>query len=169
MISVGTQIKGSFVFLVLIPDGGKSMDSTFLPLKKLGVPSLTQGLVIDTSMHSNSASLGTGFSNAESCSRWTDRKGATFALNIPRQTWTSSWRIEATAQVFVVLYPPYADHGSTCQWWKITKWEFIDTANKDVLPPFLVIYWEKIRHSRQLNLVFVTPYHQKPLVWIKPA
>jgi hypothetical protein len=89
-----------------------------------------QGLVIDMSKHGNGASLGNGFSSTESWGRWTDGKWASLALNVPRQTQTSSWQMEVTTQAFVAPAHPSLTVEVRVNGKKITEWEFTDASQQ---------------------------------------
>ena len=102
----------------------------FLPLKKLDIPLLAQGLVIDMSTHGNGARLGTGFSPTGTGGRWTEGKSAGLALDVPLQTQTSSWQMEVTTQAFVVHAHPSLTVEVRVNGEEVTEWEFTDASQQ---------------------------------------
>jgi hypothetical protein len=82
------------------------------------------------SQHGNGSKLGFGFFGAELWGRWTDRKRATFVLDVPRQAWTSSWQMEVTAQALVVPAYPSLTVKVRVNGEKITEWEFTDASQR---------------------------------------
>jgi hypothetical protein len=102
---------------------------TFPPLKKLDLPSLEHGLVIDMSKDGNGASLGDGFSGAESWGRWTDGKWATLALDVPRSV-DESWRMEVMAQPFASTLNPALIVEVCINGEKIAEWKFTDASQQ---------------------------------------
>jgi len=102
----------------------------FLPLKKLDIPLLAQGLLIDMSTHGNGAKLGTGLSPTGTGGRWIEGKSASLALDVPLQTQTSSWQMEVTTQAFVVPAHPSLTVEVRVNDEKVTEWEFTDASQQ---------------------------------------
>ena len=103
---------------------------TFLPLRRLDLPSLAQGLVIDMSQHGNGASLGIGFSATGTEGRWTDGKWTAFTLDVPRQAQTSNWQMGVTTSAFVTPAHPSLTVEVRINGEKITEWEFTDASQQ---------------------------------------
>ena len=130
---------------------------TFPSIKKLDLLSLAPGLVIDMSQQGNGASLGFGFFGAEPWGKWTNGKLATLALDVPYQAWTSSWKMEVTAQALVVPGYPELTVEVRVNGEKITEWEFTDASQQKcvaTIPGYLLKKAKySLKETQQLALI----------------